>query len=328
MFVQLCRNPQFRKSIGLQTLHTELTFASDSQNVPSLMRTITAKTFDQPANCEPLAEAQTRAFTATSFREPNFHFHWHYHREVELVWIRQGNGLRYIGRFIEPFRSGDLVLLGPEMPHTWRSAPNPCGNAQWTVVWFAPEHWGDAFWHLPELQRLKSLLCDARRGLHFARPQAASVGTLIEKLPTTPACSLAGFVLLMDILQQLVDMPSRALSAAPQPVGVIRQDPRLQHVLAWLDAHFDEHLRQSEVARRVNMTPDVFTKWFKRHVGRTFQRYLNEIRVANVCARLAHGDENITTAALESGFNNLANFNRRFRTIVGCTPREFRIALR
>ena len=117
------------------------------------------------------------------------------------------------------------------------------------------------------------------------------------------------------------------MSGEPLPVGHIRQDPRLQHTLAWLDAHFDEPLLQSDVAHRVKMTPDVFTKWLKRHVGRTFQRYLSELRVANVCARLAHGDENITTVALESGFNNLANFNRRFLTIVGCTPREFRLTL-
>ena len=293
-----------------------------------MMRTMPAKTFAHPPNCEPLAEAQTRAFAATSFCERNFHFHWHYHCEVELVWIRQGNGLRYIGRSIEPFVSGDLVLLGAETPHTWRSSPNPPASALWTVVWFAPEHWGEAFWHLPELRRLKSLLCDARRGLHFAGPQAASIGALIEKLPEMPAGSVASFALLMDILQKLVDMPSRALSAEPLSVGDIRQDPRLHQTLAWLDAHFDEPLRQSDVARRVNMTPDVFTKWFKRHVGRTFQRYLSELRVANVCARLAHGDENITTVAMESGFNNLANFNRRFLSIVGCTPREFRLTLR
>lgn len=81
-----------------------------------------------------------------------------------------------------------------------------------------------------------------------------------------PAGSVSSFVLLMEILRQLVDMPSRALSA--EPLGAIRQDPRLHHTLGWLDAHFDEPLLQSDVARRVNMTPDVFTKWFKRHVGR------------------------------------------------------------
>jgi AraC-like DNA-binding protein len=72
------------------------------------------------------------------------------------------------------------------------------------------------------------------------------------------------------------------------------------------------------------MVPAVFSRWFKQHMGRTFQRYVNEVRIARVCARLVDSKENITSAAVNSGYQNLANFTRRFLEITGLTPKEFR----
>jgi len=72
------------------------------------------------------------------------------------------------------------------------------------------------------------------------------------------------------------------------------------------------------------MSAAVFSRWFKGRVGCTFQRYLNELRVARVCARLVNGPESITEAAFGCGYNSLANFNRRFRELTSLTPKEFR----
>jgi hypothetical protein len=44
-----------------------------------------------------------------------------------------------------------------------------------------------------------------------------------------------------------------------------------------------------------------------------------------VGARLSSGQGGITEAAFQCGYNNLANFNRRFREITGLTPSEFRL---
>jgi transcriptional regulator GlxA family with amidase domain len=125
-----------------------------------------------------------------------------------------------------------------------------------------------------------------------------------------------------------VRAPHRSLNSVPITGTPTQTDPRLQRVLALVDESSIEPLAQAEVAAQVRMVPAVFCRWFKGHMGRTFQRYVNEVRIARVCARLADGPETITAAALACGFNNLANFNRRFLEITGLTPRAFRAETR
>lgn len=276
----------------------------------------------------PLLEAQTHAFMISQFCEPTFHFYWHFHREIELVWIRHGSGLRYVGRAVEPFQAGDLVLLGRKVPHTWGSAPDQLGDAQWTVIQFEPERWGEVFWQMPELREFRSLLAKADHGLHFLGPGCYEVGDRVEHLAKQQPYSFEALAQFIEICRRLVKAPHRTLNSKPIAGNPGQTDPRLQQVLALVDSSSDQPLVQAEVAAQLKMVPAVFCRWFKQQMGRTFQRYVNEVRVAQVCARLADSQETITEVAFACGFNNLANFNRRFLEITGLTPRAFRAETR
>lgn len=276
----------------------------------------------------PLLEAQTHAFMISQYREPTFHFYWHYHKEIELVWIRHGSGLRYVGRAVEPFQAGDLVLLGPKLPHTWGSGSEQRGEAQWTVIQFEPERWGEIFWDMPELGELRRLLAKANLGLQFVGPQVCTIGELMEKLAGQRPYSFEALVQFIEICRRLLNTPHRSMNSSPVAGTPTQTDPRLQRVLALVDSFSRKPLAQSEIASQSRMAPAVFCRWFRKHMGRTFQRYVNEVRVAQVCARLADGPESITAVAFECGFNNLANFNRRFLEITGLTPRAFRAETR
>ena len=72
-------------------------------------------------------------------REDGFDGHWHYHPEYELKWVREGVGQRMVGDHVESFRRDDLVLVGSNLPHCWRTAPEFTGSSQASLLQFPPD---------------------------------------------------------------------------------------------------------------------------------------------------------------------------------------------
>ena len=272
-----------------------------------------------------LAEAKTHAFITGLRRRPPGDFIWHYHPEIQLVWTWQGHGLRYVGGSVERFEPGDLVLIGANLPHMWAAADD---GATSTVIHFLPELWGAEFWQLPEVQKLRQLLAKAARGLRFTGPTAWKVGRAIEDLAARPAHDFESFIGFLGICERLVRAPHYSLNALPAERRDTEKDPRLQQVLEWIHRRAAEPITQKQAAAEVGMSPAAFSRWFKGRVGCVFHQHLNGLRVAMVCARLSSGQAGITETAFQCGYNNLANFNRRFREITGLTPSEFRLQAR
>lgn len=88
--------------------------------------------------------------------------------------------------------------------------------------------------------------------------------------------------------------------------------------------NFDRDIGLNEVAAVANMAITTFCNFFREHYRATFMEYVTEIRIGHVCKLLSDPAKNIVEAAYESGFNNLANFNRQFKKLKGMTPSEYR----
>lgn len=288
---------------------------------------LSKKPVEAPAHV-PLPGTREHAFAFTRFTGNRFHGDLHYHNAVELVWIRKGAGLRSVGDSVEPFAEGDLVLVGSNVPHAWRSTADRPGDADWSVIQFLPERWGDLFWEMAEVDGLLKLINRARGGLRFVGAEVEKIGDLVESLGDVPPCSFEGLSIFMEICRHLLAAESRLINARTIGANGDCSDPRLKRTLSLIDSLSQDHLSQSDMAKELNMSAATFSRWFKQHMGRTFQRYLNEVRVARVCAELAQGQDNITSVAMNSGYHNLANFNRRFREIMGITPKAFRTQAR
>jgi AraC-like DNA-binding protein len=270
-------------------------------------------------------EAATHGLMVTRYQEPRFHFVWHYHLEHELVWVRKGSGTRYVGSSVRHFRDGDLFLLGPNLPHTLASGTQTRHGADWTVVQFRPALWGDGFWNLPETRDLTNLLNQARDGLQFNGSQLPAIGKKMEDLAARPRHTIESLIGFLIILRDLLHVPCESLNATSSGQSGPQPDPRLKRLLEWLQGQApDDKVTQSMAARQVAMSPEVFSRWFKSRTGRTFRTHRNEIRIARVCSMLAGRGARIGDAAYACGFDNLANFNRRFLELVGITPTEFR----
>jgi AraC-like DNA-binding protein/quercetin dioxygenase-like cupin family protein len=274
-----------------------------------------------------LRDTKTRAFTAETLHRPSYPFMWHYHPEWEIVFSRRGSGTRHVGNSVEKFGPGDLTMLPGNVPHTWCSSTGQDEQTCSTVIHFLPEVWGESFWSLPEVKDFHALSQRALRGVRFTGEGVEEVGQRMEALAAKDDASLASLMELWAIFNLLTKLEATPLNAVNEG-SQGRQCGRLDDLLAWLESHLGEPITQQEAAARVKMSPAAFCRWFKMHMGCVFSRYLNEIRVAKVCALITHKNMSISEAAFHAGYNNLSNFNRRFLEVTGHTPKKFRDQLK
>ena len=104
-----------------------------------------------------------------------------------------------------------------------------------------------------------------------------------------------------------------------------RTESRIQNICQYIIQNLpDPELDHLTFAERARMNPSAFSRFFKRSTGRTVTQYINELRIGLACRLLLDTDDSIIDVCLESGFNNVSNFNRRFRELRDTTPREYR----
>lgn len=274
---------------------------------------------------EQITPPATASFFWKRFCEPvGFPFVWHYHTEIELTLIVRGRGLRFVGDSIERFAEGDLVLLGSNLPHTW-SSDSGSRDAESVVVQFLPDCWGQSFGELPEMRRVQELLRRADRGLVFPSDSGAKAVARLESLHAehSPMDHLLALLGALSALAERDD--SRPLCRAPMNATTDQRiAQRLKRVLDRVHADLVELPSQAELAGSVGMSPQAFSRFFRRQMGTTFVGYVNAWRVGMACRSLLETGTPVTTIALECGFENLSHFNRQFKRITGLTPSAYR----
>lgn len=265
-------------------------------------------------------------FELDAFRAPR-----HVHHHMELTWIERGVGLRLVGDDASPFEAGDLVLLGPQVPHTWlstgaRQRPRPTA----TVVQFAPEWLRQSPW--PELARLAPLVASAQRGLRITGRCAREVRDALTRMHDGDDHErLAALILVFGNLARrprdlkpIASHPARELPA--RAAGEAAAGRRVDRVVGWLQRHLADELRVDDAAKLAHVSPAAFSRWFRREVGKTFTQYINDLRFGAACVQLRQSGAPVAHVAQACGYATLSHFNRQFLLRAGMTPREYRRA--
>jgi AraC-like DNA-binding protein/quercetin dioxygenase-like cupin family protein len=247
---------------------------------------------------------------------------WHYHPEFELVYLPSGQGLRHIGGHQSPYTGGELLLLGPNVPHlSYGFGQGPAFEEM--GVHFPAELFSADLLARPELAPIGELLRRAAQGVVFPADVHHLVGPQVRQLLTLGPWER--LMQLLSILRVLALASTVTELGAGLPVGAASpaDQQRLQRVLARVEQQLVEPLRVAELAAEAALSVPAFCRFFKRLTQRTLTQFVNERRVARAC-RLLREMPTITQAAYASGFQNLAYFNRVFRQQMGESPSAYR----
>lgn len=251
--------------------------------------------------------------------------HWHYHPEVELIYFAKGSGMQFIGDSIESFETGDVILVGSNVPHYWRFDHHDehDHSVDVRVIHFNENFWGTEFLNLPENIALKNVLQQAQLGLQLTGKAKTHIGELITNVIET-----TGSRKLINLMEALLAISATAEVKNLVSVGFkyhfqeLEKD-RMQAIYNYTIANFKGKVDLQTIAEVAKVSPNSFCKYFKSRSKKTYSRFINEIRVSHACKLLMDGKMNVKEVCYDSGFYNFASFHQYFKSITGKSPLQY-----
>jgi len=272
-----------------------------------------------------------RSFSVRRDTVPYANNQWHYHREVELIHFEKGSGTQFIGDSIHHFSSGDVILIGSNLPHYWSFdssylATDAAMVADVRVAHFNDDFWGADFLDLPENITVKQLLHEAKQGIAVYGSGRESVQKLLAELLETEGTKR--IILLIEALITIAQTKERKLlsSVSFTPHFQRGENNRINNIYDFALQHFRQRIALDEIAGVAGMSSNAFCRYFKSRTGKTFSQFLIEIRVGHACKLLIENNLSVKEICFETGFHNFAGFHKYFKQITGKSPLNYRRA--
>jgi AraC-like DNA-binding protein len=272
---------------------------------------------------------EDQSFYLKEFIGPYFPDPWHFHSEIEILYIKESIGTKYVGDSINPFYPGDIVIIGSNTPHLWLCNsdylnPDNKLTSHAVCIQFAENLIEKSVNIIPELFKINELLNESKRGIQIVNTTRGILIRHIEELTSkTGMKRLIGLLTILDIISTSKDI--RYLSSpAYDPIQIDSEDKyRIETIFNYVIKNYTRKIRIEEVASLINLTPPSFCRFFKSRTSKVFSSFVNEVRIGNSCRMLIEKKSTIDQVCYASGFNYLSNFNRQFKRIKGMTPSEF-----
>ena len=253
----------------------------------------------------------------------------HFHADLELNLILESTGTRFVGDSVHGFKTNDLVLLGPNVPHCWisderYSRGKSSINAEAIVIRFPELFLGRDQFLLPEMKSIRQLIESSKRGLLLTGDGKDRIVSSIKKMVSYDG--MERLIIFLGILNAIINSCDHTALSSKGFMSDLKHgsEERLNSVYHFITHHFREKITLAQVAHEAGMNPSAFSRYFSQCTGKSVTGFLQEIRLSYACRLLEEGELNIQDVMQNSGFQNQAYFNKLFVSILKTTPKKYR----
>ena len=271
---------------------------------------------------------QGSSFVVLEYIRPYNETPWHYHPEYEIVLVAESEGTRFIGDDIREYKAGDLAFIGPNVPHLYRNTEayyrqDPKFKTHNIVIHFLEDFLGPHFFSVREMALISKLFEKSKRALDIrgntAKEVTSRLWDILEKDPTRR------LFILLEILDIISKSEELDYISSYNMVGTNPSDAdKINKVFEFVMQHYKSEIRVKDIAEMVNMSETGFSRYFRHRTRKRFSDFVSEIRIGHACKFLIEDKMNITEICYESGFNNVSNFNRQFKELMGVNPSSYK----
>ncbi|AQG79570.1 AraC family transcriptional regulator [Spirosoma montaniterrae] len=266
------------------------------------------------------------AFSIRHDKVPQFGSIWHYHPEIELHYLIKGEGIRFVGDSIGNFQQDDMILMGSNVPHTWKcNSPSSSDyHVEALVLHFHPECLGKEFLNVYETQGISKLFEQAKTGLVIKGNSKEKIKRLMWRMLQETGLNKVVYLLRIYVIL----LESREYEILSNTIEYTKSNQldgnRMEKVLSFTLQNFRNKILIEDVAKLTNLSVTSFCRYFKMTANKSYFDFLTEVRLSHACRLLIKTDYTIAHVALDSGFENTSNFYRHFKNIKGTTPKQYK----
>lgn len=251
---------------------------------------------------------------------------WHSHNEYEITFVSNVSGKRIIGNNLSEFKSGDLTLIGPDLPHLFKEEnhmPDSSLKADCMVIQFSNILFNDIFLSLSELKNLKSLFERAKFGISFQGKTVIKAKRLMTKIEGQHGVEkFVGFFRLLGFLAESSEYV--IINKEAYLVSGSTDSEKERVIYNYILDNYASDISLDQLAKLSNLSKGAFCNYFKKKTKKCFSEFINELRCNMACKLLVESDLSISDIAHKVGYENLSYFNRVFSVCINRSPSQYR----
>ncbi|WP_024865933.1 AraC family transcriptional regulator [Butyrivibrio sp. FCS014] len=244
----------------------------------------------------------------------------HWHSAIEVMYILEGEVDITVNGSTTELLPGDVFLVDSAIPHSTKSL-----NGNKAVLIQLPYPLLERY--IPDLNsRRFELNCKSDNPI--VRTKVLQLIEIIKQMQVVFEVKPEGEILrfnslLFEFMFQIYHNFSEEVSDTDSRKET-KTFGRIQNILDYLDNNYASQISLDEIASVACFQKEYFCHFFKKQMGITYTRYLNDLRLAKIRKDLAETDLPLKDILEKHGFTNYKLFRKMFNETFGCTPVAYR----
>lgn len=261
------------------------------------------------------------------FSQPVFHSH----PELELVLILEGYGTRIIGETVEHFEAGDMVFIGPNVPHVWLSdeafyKENTNLHSRVIVTYFNPSKFKDVLESVKEMNSIRQMINQSSKGIRvFGDTRNVITEKLFHLINKTGFEKIEGILQIMHLISTTTERDFIISNDVQENES--HNSDRLIEVINFIKKNLQEPISLKQVADIACMTEQSFCRYFRNRTKKSFSQYLLDQRISYACKLLIQTDKSISEISNLSGYRSSSHFCKVFKNHINQSPYQYKRTL-
>ncbi len=255
-------------------------------------------------------ENVTDRYSFSTFRDMKFPAHLH--SDLECILLEQGELIVTTNDRSHTITAGELFMAFPHQIHQYSLEPGQSCNG---ILLICPASACESFYQtLTQNHPADPFLSadmvhpDVVYALRSLVQTASEIHTMLPVIHAYMQLFLARTIPLFSLQKNKDSLP-------PSKTTLLIQ---------YLSEHFTEPLSLNILSEHLNVSKYYVSRIFSEKLQTSFSSYINIMRIDLAKSLLEKSSLNILTIGERCGYDTPRTFNREFRSLCGCSPREYR----